>query len=472
MRLKYNLLLLIFFSYVFVFGQISNPRHPAEWEEISGVVMEFHYFKNTQVSWEEALEPFVKTAQACIDEGINFYIINPPERKNHYNVPVALDTVFSNRNINSPLVHIIAADTIIDSFPWVRDHGMNLVYENEVEKRILYNFPNDRTGKFMAQYKNISNDTIKTKITDKYYGDGGNFLTDGHGTFNIATTYDAEHLPSGLMDEFDYLSQYFGIKKTLNIPTSFVHVDYFLKLIDEETAIVAFIPNNNYDISIDEFYNDQYYIDQAVISISQQLKSVYGREIKFIPIQNAPTTYDKESEIILHTSKATYTNSLILNKTVLVPQYKIAPFDELAINAYKKAMPGYTIIGINCRQYAQFSGAIHCLTHEIYAENPIYIKHKWYEGIVKNNLSGFPISVVAKSSDGILKAILYWKTNQTMPFQSLQMKNIENDIFEAIIPPAKSETVINYYMKFQNNNGKVIQKPMVAPKYSYSFIIQ
>lgn len=472
MRLKNYLLLLIFFSYALVSGQVSNPRHPAEWEEISSIIMEFHYFKNQHVSWDEALEPFVKTAQACIDEGINFYIINPPERKNHYNVPVALDTVFKHKIMESPFMHIISADTIIDSFPWVRDHGMNLVYENEVEKRILYNFPNDRTGKFMAQYKNISNDTIKTKITDKYYGDGGNFLTDGHGTFNIATTYDAEHLPSGLMDEFDYLSQYFGIKKTLNIPTSFVHVDYFLKLIDEETAIVAFIPNNNYDISIDEYYDHQYYIDQAVISISKQLKSVYGREIKFIPIQNAPTTYDKESEIILHTSKATYTNSLILNKTVLVPQYKIAPFDELAINAYKKAMPGYTIIGINCRQYAQFSGAIHCLTHEIYAENPIYIKHKWYEGIVTSNAKGYPINITAKSSDGIQEVSLHWKKSENTEYNSQVMKNLKNNHFEAIIPSQKSGITINYYIKAKNNNGKVIQKPMVAPNHYYSFIIE
>jgi len=472
MNLKLGISLLIFFSSWFGYSQVSNPRHPAEWEEISSVIMEFRYFKNPSVSWDEALDPFIKTAKACIEEGINFYIIKP-SNNSKYPHQVNLDSIFKSRNISSPFVHIISKDTILDTYPWVRDHGMNFIYKNDVEQAYLYNFDEDSTGNFIAKQLNYPNAIITPKINkNEYYTDGGNFLTDGHGTFNIAATDITEDLPTSLASKYDYFYKYFGIGKTLNILVPFVHIDYFLKLINEETAIISYIPNNNYDISIDEYSNHQYYIDQAAISISQYLKSAYGRELKLIPIQNAPTTYDKKTKTILHTSKATYTNSLILNKTVLVPQYSIEPFDSLALNTYKKAMPGYKIVGVNCRQYGEYYGAIHCLTHEIYANNPIYIKHKWYQGVVKNNLRGFPISLVVKSSDGILKAILYWKTNQTKSYQPLQMKNIENDTFEAFIPPAKSGTTINYYLKIQNNNGKVIKKPMVAPTYSYSFIVE
>ena len=471
MKLKLSILLLIFFSSWFGFGQISNPRHPAEWEEISSVIMEFHYFKNPKVSWNETLDPFIKTAKACIEEGIDFYIIKP-SKKSKYSHQANLDSIFKNRNICSPLVHIILKDTILDSYPWARDHGMNFVYKNDVEQAHLYNFSKDYTGRFIAKQLGYPNAIITPKNKNDYYTDGGNFLTDGHGTFNIAATDITENLPTSLETKYDYFYKYFGIKKTLNILVPFVHVDYFFKLVNEETAIISYIPNNNYDISIDKYYNHQYYIDQAAISISQQLKSVYGRAIKLIPIQNAPTTYDKKTETTLHTSKATYTNSLILNKTVLVPQYKMKPFDSLAINTYKKAMPGYKIVGVNCKQYGQYYGAIHCLTHEIYADNPIYIKHKWYKGIVKNNLNGFTIRVIAKSSNGIAKTMFYWKTNQTMRYRSLKMKNIKNDTFQAIIPTQKSGTTINYYIKVQNNNGKIIQKPVVAPKYSYRFTVE
>jgi agmatine/peptidylarginine deiminase len=472
MNFKLSVTLLILCSSWFGYSQTTNPRHPAEWEEISSVIMEYRYFENPNLNWNEALDPFIKTAKACIEEGINFYIIKPSS-KSKYPHLAKLDSIFKNENIISPLIHIITKDTILGSFPWTRDHGMNFVYTNDVEQPYIYNFSEDYTGNFIAKQLNYPNAIITPETnTNKYYTDGGNFLTDGHGTFNIAATDVTEDLPTSLQYKYDYFYKYFGIKKTLNVRVPFVHVDYFLKLINEETAIISYIPNNNYDISLDKYYDHQYYIDKAAIAISQNLKSVYGRELKFIPIQNAPTIYDTISNSILHTSKATYTNSLILNKTVLVPQYSTEPFDSLALNTYKKTMPGYKIVGVNCKQYGEFYGAIHCLTHEIYASNPIYIKHKWYQGTVPNNIDGFPIRIIARSSGGIKKAILYWKTNQTVQYQSIPMKNIENDVFETIIPSAESRTTINYYIQVENNNGKVIKTPMVAPKYSYSFSIE
>lgn len=471
MKLILGLLPLFIFPFCSVNGQVSNPRYPAEWEEISGVVMGFRYFKNPNVSWDEAFDPFVKTAQTCINEGIDFYIVELPENKSRNLIPVRLDTVFSNRNIHSPLVHIITVDTLSNTLPWVRDHGMYQVYQNEVGNRFLFNFPDDQTGRFMAEYLNISSETIHPEIINNYYNDGGNFLTDGHGTFNIATTYTAENAPAGLLAEYDYFYNTFGIKKTLNLPTSFVHVDYFIKLIDEETALIAYIPNSNYDVSIDEFFDDQHAIDQTAISVSQQLESVYGREIKFIPIQNAPTAYDQNTGIVLNTSKATYINSTIINKTVLVPQYGMKLFDEQALETYKKAMPGYNIVGVACLQYAYLSGSIHCMTHEIYAENPIYVKHKWLQGNLTQQPEGYPLSVMAKSLEGIQKVTLYWRTKKNEQFNSLSMELLEKDQFQAVIPAAKNGTTIDYYLRAESNSGKIMHKPTVAPENFYSFTI-
>ncbi|WP_053185006.1 agmatine deiminase family protein [Sunxiuqinia dokdonensis] len=472
MSLKSGLLLLLLFPFCVASPQVSNPRHPAEWEEIRGVVMGFRYFKNPNVSWDEAFDPFIKTARACIDEGIDFYIVELPESQSKNPVPIRLDTVFSNRNIDSPLVHIITIDSLSNTLPWVRDHGMYQIYQNEVGDRLFFNFPDDQTGRFMAKFLDIPSEIIHSEMADNYYTDGGNFLTDGHGTFNIAATNTSEKLPAGLLEEYDYFYQNFGIKKTLNLSTSFVHVDYFIKLIDEETALIAYIPNSNYDISIDEFYDDQHAIDQAVISISQQLESAYGREIKFVPIQNAPTSYDRDTKIVLNTSKATYINSIIINKTVLVPQYDVKLYDERALEAYRKAMPGYNIVGVACRQYAHLAGAIHCLTHEIYADNPIYVRHKWLQGKLSHHPGGYPVNVIAKSSDGIQTVNLHWRANEQGEFSSVPMVSTKNDQFQATIPAAKSGTPIDYYIEIQNNNGKRIHKPQVAPTDSYSFSIQ
>lgn len=462
---------LFLLSSAVLFGQAQNPRHPAEWEELSAVVMEFRYFKNPGVSWDEAFDPFVKTAQACINEGIDFYILNPDTNWSRNPVPVDLDTVFDNRNISSPLIHIIPTDTLSASFPWARDHGMYLVYQNDVEQRFLLNFEDDHSGKFIADHLDIPSATIEKRITEPYYSDGGNFMTDGHGTFNIAASYTAKEIPTGLQTDFAYFRRHFGIRQTLNLPSSLVHIDYFMKMIDEATSLVANIPNSNYDVSIDEFYDDQYYIDQAVITVSQQLQAFNGQPINFIPIQNAPTTYDEKTGIVLHTSKATYINSLILNKTVLVPQYRIEPFDEQAIAAYTKAMRGYNIVGVDCRQYAHLSGAIHCLTHEIYAKNPIYLQHHWYEGNLSHAPNGYSVSVMAKSADGIRQAVLHWRTNKDEPFAAKVMKSMPGNHFQAMIPSCENGTTIEYYLQVENQMGKVVHKPIAAPAHAYSFTI-
>ncbi|MCF6331758.1 MAG: hypothetical protein L3J11_00625 [Draconibacterium sp.] len=92
----------------------------------------------------------------------------------------------------------------------------------------MYNFSEDYTGGFIAKQLSFPNDTITPKNKNDYYTDGGNFLTDGYRTFNIAATTDiTENLPTNLETKYGYSYQYFGILKTLNVLVPFVHVDYF-----------------------------------------------------------------------------------------------------------------------------------------------------------------------------------------------------------------------------------------------------
>jgi hypothetical protein len=76
------LLVLIFVQEKKTTAQVSNPRIPAEWEEIQAVVMEpeFLTMAQTDIPWELAIDPYVKVAQACVNEDIDFYIL---ERESH-----------------------------------------------------------------------------------------------------------------------------------------------------------------------------------------------------------------------------------------------------------------------------------------------------------------------------------------------------------------------------------------------------
>jgi agmatine/peptidylarginine deiminase len=57
----------------------------------------------------------------------------------------------------------------------------------------------------------------------------------------------------------------------------------------------------------------------------------------------------------------TYTNSIIINKTVIVPTYETY-YDTTALRIYREAMPGYNVVSINCNSIIPSLGAIHCIT--------------------------------------------------------------------------------------------------------------
>jgi len=108
-------------------------------------------------------------------------------------------------------------------------------------------------------------------------------------------------------------------------PAGIQHLDCMMKVIDEETLLVAEPPE---DHAAYQVYED------IVNNELAQLKTIYGRPyiIKRIKIDTS------------NTGLAAYTNSLILNETVYVPLFDIA-LDAEAINTWQEIMPGYEVKG-------------------------------------------------------------------------------------------------------------------------------
>ncbi|MFU8805804.1 MAG: proprotein convertase P-domain-containing protein, partial [Bradymonadaceae bacterium] len=58
-----------------------------------------------------------------------------------------------------------------------------------------------------------------------------------------------------------------------------------------------------------------------------------------------------------------YTNSTIVNNTVIVPIYRgDRTHEAAAINAYRQAMPNYRIITVDSEDAIELGGAVHCTT--------------------------------------------------------------------------------------------------------------
>ena len=188
-------------------------------------------------------------------------------------------------------------------------------------------------------------------------------------------------------------STFFGIQKSVKFVIGGAHIDVHMKMLNEEVIV---LDEEELESSLKNTY----------------LTSTFGRNFKVIKLDNPPVSY--ADEFIFNRGICGYSNALIINGTVLVPQYacKKANFepetDSIALEAYKKAMPGYNVIGVNCSAYQIGGGALHCLTHEIPANNPIYIKHKWLADTVEYITQDYTIEALVQSARGIDNVKLFW----------------------------------------------------------------
>ena len=69
----------------------------------------------------------------------------------------------------------------------------------------------------------------------------------------------------------------------------------------------------------------------------------------------------------------------LVNKKVLVPTYR-TQYDTSGLRILREAMPGYEVVGIDCDDFnaniISLGGAIHCITKEIGASDPLLISHQ------------------------------------------------------------------------------------------------
>jgi len=66
----------------------------------------------------------------------------------------------------------------------------------------------------------------------------------------------------------------------------------------------------------------------------------------------------------------TYSNSLMVNKTVIIPFDDDTAKNNAAVAAYKIALPDYEIVGVNSESTIVQGGSIHCITKEIPVPTP------------------------------------------------------------------------------------------------------
>lgn len=423
------------------------PRTPAEFEENQGVIVTWTQFKSN-------LREIVRYAK----ESVKVYIVCSSASE--------VTTYLAAGNVDTQNIEFIEAGY---NSVWVRDYGPQSVYLNETNELAfvdwIYNRPrplDDKIPGVMAAKLGLPLYQMTT-TPNRLVATGGNFMTDGfdRGFSSKLILTENSSLTESQVDSI--AKRYMGIKPYIKmnvLPFDGIHhIDMHMKLIDDETLLVGQYP---------EGVADGPQIEANLQNILNNYHTPYGRPYRVVRI---PMPADESGSYPNNNSDyLTYTNSIILNNLVLVPIYGLST-DNTALNIYRSAMPGYNIVGINMRDVIPYSGAIHCITHEIAANDPIFIEHAAIRDTMSYIAAGYRVSAKVSTSTGVSTANLYWSKDTTQGFDILTM-TAEGEEYFATIPASLVDTDIYYYIEVKNNNNKTIRRPLVAPEGVYHFYAQ
>ena len=362
---------------------------------------------------------------------------------------------------------------------WIRDYGPNTVYGNGVDDRIivdwLYNRPrpdDDAAPQVIADHMEIPMYETTAEPYD-LMNTGGNFMSDGFGmgfASNLigdensgGPTWWGTQFPDQSAEDIEgILADFMGLHTYVrmeNLPFDGIHhIDMHMKLLDEETILMAEYP---------EGVADGPQIEANLEYVLANHTSKWGTPFDVIRIPSPPEPGWGGGYPDSNGDYMTYTNSVFVNNTILLPTY-YEEYDTTAIAIYEAALPGYNVVGIDCNQIISASGAIHCITHSVGVEDPLLISHQPLDD-TEDTVNPYPVEALMQHRSGMANARLFWRTEGDTEYNEVSMDAGFNDMWYSAIPAQAEGTVVQYYIEGTSVSGKTQDRPMPAPEGYWQF---
>jgi len=448
--------ILTFFSILIISIQLMAQlaiSFPGEFEKNEGVILVWDY--------SPSRDSVVANMAAAIQPVAKVWIV-------YYPGTAPADTT----DIRNYLLSRGVGYTNIDFIPawtetlWIRDFGPFTgygVFENAPE-RFFYD-----AG--YSQYGRPKDDSIPTQIghlwnipvvgADLEF-EGGNFMLDGLANgFATKRIYaqnpllTPEEIQQQLKDLFNLQSVVFLDVLNNSGGGIWKHVDMFMKILDYETILVSSYPDSLPDYPV---------IESNVETLSQTL-NYFQKPYKIVRIP-APPKEDGSFATTQNDEMRTYTNSLIINNTVIVPSYNLPDYDSVAKQIYRENMPGYIIKMVDARTLTPLFGALHCISKEIPQERLLKIVHEKVEG-PQAYASDFAITCLANCDSLVEQMWLHYKVNDATEFQTTPIHLVcptHYGVIEGLLP---TDTV-HYFIEGRSGLNTVTY-PLSSPEGYFTF---
>ena len=443
---------------------ISDPpegpvRAAAEWEEVEYLV----------VRWTNAYQNILRQIVEVGVQECKVLITTQNES--------SVTNYLTNQGVD--LTNVEFLNTGSNSI-WIRDYGGNTIYSDDVGERALtdwiYNRPRPLDDVMPTQHANMIGMPIY--VTDTGINDlvntGGNYMSDGLGNAFASNLILEENEPGNpynvsakTEEEIDaIMNAYMGIENYIKMETlpydEIHHIDMHMKLLDEETILVSKYP---------EGVADGPQIEENIDYVLSNFQSPFGTPYEIKWIDAPPSTSGSYPDTGGY--YRTYSNAVFVNKSVIVPTYR-PEVDEPALDYLRELLPGYNVVGIDVDNSNEpliaSLGAIHCITHTIGVDEPLWIVHQPINEVPTGN-TNVSITAMIKHVSGINNATVYWREEGESEFNQLSMTIINDDNWSAdLMIPSGSES-IEYYIEAEANSGKSLARPLVAPEGFWTFIV-
>jgi len=444
--------------------EFDNIRTMAEWEEIQALTIAW-------TSYPTILKEIVRNAK----EETLVIILS----ENVANTEFYLQSSQGGDPLDN-LDNVVILDSEFDSI-WMRDYAGNPVYGNEVDDLFMVDWvynrvtrpDDDASPEVIADQLDIDLYCLTDDPTD-LVNTGGNFMSDGFGTVFQSDLILEENEPG---NEYDVsakneeeitaiMNEWLGVDEYILMPTlpfdNIHHIDMHMKLLDEETILVGDFGNTSDGPQIQA--NIEYVLSNTTTKWGTPWKIVW---IPMIPSAQGLFPDGSWSG----PAYRTFTNSIFINKTILVPSYR-EEYDSTMRRIYAEQLPGYNVVSIDCDNDPDpiifASGALHCITHSVGVEDPLLISHKPLDD-TDDEVNDYLVSAYMNHRSGMSQAKMYWRIEGSEDYAEIAMTNIGGNDWEAFIPAHPAGTTIEYYVHGEAVSGKSMNRPMPAPEGYWNF---
>jgi Peptidylarginine deiminase and related enzymes len=334
--------------------------------------------------------------------------------------------------------------------------------------------------------------------------EGGNILVDGLGSlFTSSAVYsnNTDHYGLYYMDstsQYGYSQQYKqaltkaqvndSLSHLLNLNRCTVlpklnydggtgHVDLYVDMVDEATFVSTKYPDTLASTSDAQRVEKNMDSMQSFYAECPFSQKYYNTRIPF-PAKDDGSWYSSQNEYNSSYTRS-FSNHTFVNDAIMQPVfYNTTSGDSAgnvaAIEKMAQTYPGYQIVQIDVRDFDGYGGALHCITKQIPATNPIRIYHypmRWFN-TTDYTSSSVLLTAFIQNHSGIASANLYYRQKGATDWTTLAMAFTGGNIYNVPLPINDTVTsdTIEYYISATSNNGKTITKPMTAPQGYYTFV--